>query len=293
MGNISGIYSIRNNINNKIYIGSSVNIKIRWATHKRALNSKVHHCQHLQRAWVKYGEDAFSFEIQETVPLDKLLQIEQLYLKKYWDNGINCYNVCKIAGSFLGVKHSEATKMKLRIKKQGSNNKRSKLTEFQVNEIKKLLLENNLMIKTIAIKFNIDKTVISKMISGERWAHCFNDEERKIIKNFQSQNKHDRMVGKNNYMYGRIGSLNCNYGNHASNLKMKGTGNPMSKLNHEIVKIIKLLLASKEFTQKQIANVFNVGQTTIQAISSGKRWESSGETNVAKTKFYGIKRITE
>ena len=35
----SGIYQIRNIINNKIYIGSSANIKKRWSEHKRDLKT--------------------------------------------------------------------------------------------------------------------------------------------------------------------------------------------------------------------------------------------------------------
>lgn len=58
-----GIYKIRNVTNGKFYIGSSNNIKKRFAAHRRMLRGNRHHCAHLQAAWNKYGEDCFRFEI--------------------------------------------------------------------------------------------------------------------------------------------------------------------------------------------------------------------------------------
>ena len=66
---ISGIYKIINKINGKYYVGSSVNIKDypnnRWSRHIADLNANRHHNDYLQRAWNKYGQDAFEFIIIE------------------------------------------------------------------------------------------------------------------------------------------------------------------------------------------------------------------------------------
>lgn len=56
---LSGVYEIRNTLNNKRYIGSSINIYRRWRDHKRMLNLSVHPNKHLQSAWNKYGEKHF------------------------------------------------------------------------------------------------------------------------------------------------------------------------------------------------------------------------------------------
>lgn len=75
---VSGIYKIVNKINGKFYIGSSENIKKRWARHLYDFKRNSHHNIILQRAWGKYGEPAFSFEvIEETV---NLLEREQFYI---------------------------------------------------------------------------------------------------------------------------------------------------------------------------------------------------------------------
>ena len=47
----TGIYCIENLINNKKYIGQSVDIINRWRHHKNELNSKVHFNDYLQKSW--------------------------------------------------------------------------------------------------------------------------------------------------------------------------------------------------------------------------------------------------
>lgn len=51
-----GIYYITNTINGKFYVGSSKNIKKRWARHIRDLNNNNHHNIYLQRSCNKYGD---------------------------------------------------------------------------------------------------------------------------------------------------------------------------------------------------------------------------------------------
>jgi hypothetical protein len=78
---ISGIYEIRNIVNNKVYIGCSSNIKIRWRTHKTKLRAGTHENSYLQRAFNKNGEEKFQFKIIEEVNIDdKLVNIEQKWL---------------------------------------------------------------------------------------------------------------------------------------------------------------------------------------------------------------------
>lgn len=47
------------------YIGSSISLKARWKQHRYTLNKGTHHSAALQRAWVQYGQESFSFEIIE------------------------------------------------------------------------------------------------------------------------------------------------------------------------------------------------------------------------------------
>jgi len=75
-----GIYRIRNVINNKCYYGSSKNINRRWSKHKSQLRYDRHENVVLQRAWNKYGNENFVFEVVEECDENELLIIEQKYL---------------------------------------------------------------------------------------------------------------------------------------------------------------------------------------------------------------------
>lgn len=83
-----GIYKITNNVDGKIYVGSSHNITIRWNTHQRELKFNNHDNKYMQSAWNKYGQEGFKFEIVEKVEHEEnLLDIEQR-----WLDDTQCYN---------------------------------------------------------------------------------------------------------------------------------------------------------------------------------------------------------
>jgi group I intron endonuclease len=92
--NNSGIYKIENLLNGHIYIGSAFNFYNRYRTHKSMLNNNKHDNKHLQRAYSKYGGNNFIFEVVECVnDLELLYEIEERYINKHFDNGVNCYNM--------------------------------------------------------------------------------------------------------------------------------------------------------------------------------------------------------
>jgi len=110
-----GIYKIRNKLNGKIYVGSSKELPSRWKHHVNSLKRGDHHSRHLQRAWNKYGEQWFEFEIIEYTEESTLVEREQFYFDtlKPWDHSIG-YNISPTAESCIGIKRTEATKQKLR-----------------------------------------------------------------------------------------------------------------------------------------------------------------------------------
>jgi len=104
----SGIYKITNIINNKIYIGSAINFYKRFYLHLNMLNNNKHHSKYLQKSWNKYGKENFKFEILVKCPPEYCIKLEQWFL-----NNLNTeYNICKTAGSLLGFKKSEESKLK-------------------------------------------------------------------------------------------------------------------------------------------------------------------------------------
>ena len=81
-----GIYKITNLIDNKCYVGQSVNIEYRWKEHIRTSKNKKRHNYnfHLYKSFRKYGTENFKFEILELVPnKNDLTKKEQFYYDMY------------------------------------------------------------------------------------------------------------------------------------------------------------------------------------------------------------------
>ena len=97
--NKSGIYQIRNLVDNKLYIGSANNLYRRKNNqHLYELRKNIHCNNKLQNAFNDFGEQNFIFEIIEFVEdEDKLLKIEQYWMDRF--NVVkNGYNKTPIAG---------------------------------------------------------------------------------------------------------------------------------------------------------------------------------------------------
>lgn len=100
----SGIYKITCRPNNKIYVGSAVNLDVRWKRHKSELKANKHVNPILQNAYNKYGIDKFIFEIIEIVDdTANLFKREQYYLnqlKPFGKYGFNIITYAQGGGNF-------------------------------------------------------------------------------------------------------------------------------------------------------------------------------------------------
>ncbi|MFD1957330.1 GIY-YIG nuclease family protein [Paenibacillus thailandensis] len=160
----SGIYCIKNKVNEKVYIGSSVDLVSREYEHFNKLTNGKHENKYLQRSFNKYGESSFTFEVIEYVEdLSALIQVEQKYLDIFYDNKKSCYNILPTAGSLFGYRHTEESKRKM--------------SEFQKSRI---VLE-------------VTKRRMSESHKGKRFS-----EEHKIK---LSQNKKANYIGTKNPNY--------------------------------------------------------------------------------------------
>lgn len=159
--NCSGIYKIINSINNKYYIGSSCNIKIRKRKHFELLERNSHHNIYLQRAYNKYGKDVFTVELLEHCDKKILLIIEQKYLDEII-NWKTVYNLNKIAfggGTYLlNHPNEKSIREKMSI---GNTDKHTK--PFYINNVYYKKLKNAAKVYCVDIK-----TISNKI---KNWEH--------------------------------------------------------------------------------------------------------------------------
>lgn len=124
----SGIYLIEvdrsaHGKTKKFYVGQSIYLKKRKAGHWALLRRGKHNNRLLQRAWIKYGEEAFSFSIIAEVPESGLTAAEQAALDNmrqlYGDDRVLNLNK-DIVDSRRGSTHSEEAR-RLLSEKQKAN----------------------------------------------------------------------------------------------------------------------------------------------------------------------------
>jgi group I intron endonuclease len=129
--NSSGIYIIRNILNNDFYVGSAVNFRRRFNLHISTLSRNSNPCKHLKNAIDKYNIRNFTFEIVKQVSKEDLIKEEQ----KYIDLLKPPYNISKTAGSTLGCNYGE--KFKERRREIMKNFKHTEETKKKISEAHK------------------------------------------------------------------------------------------------------------------------------------------------------------
>lgn len=128
----SGVYKITNIKNGKFYIGSSIDINTRWRRHKSDLRNENHPNLYLQRAWNKYGERYFIFEL--CLETNDLRAVEQKLLDGYFGSA-DCYNLNpNVSGGDLLTNHPYRDDIIRRISETTISNRASMSKEERVKK---------------------------------------------------------------------------------------------------------------------------------------------------------------
>lgn len=67
-----GVYQIKNTVTGKLFIGSSLDLPGKFNGNRFQLNVKSHRNPQLQADWNLYGENAFTFEVLESINPEKI-----------------------------------------------------------------------------------------------------------------------------------------------------------------------------------------------------------------------------
>jgi hypothetical protein len=100
-----GVFQIRNTMNNRVFVDSSLNIPGKINRHKFQLNAGSHQCKRLQKDWNELGEPAFEFEtLEDVLPradatynyAADVSTLEDSWLEKLEPHGDSGYNERKL-----------------------------------------------------------------------------------------------------------------------------------------------------------------------------------------------------
>jgi group I intron endonuclease len=180
------IYKVTNLINNKIYIGQTINnVKYRWSAHC----SSASKCKALSASIATYGKDSFKVETLEVIEAqDKVALIEKLnlleikYIKEYSSEAPNGYNLSP-GGDRLSFYNRVSTKGKKRGKykqrtaeelaKNAERNSKTHLKPIKCNETGQVWNS----VKECAEFFGVKPKQISRVLKGQRkhlrWKYSF------------------------------------------------------------------------------------------------------------------------
>lgn len=234
---MTGIYKITNLINNKVYIGQSIDCQRRWTEHKRSgrinpistKNTRDYnvpiHC-----AIRKYGVENFQFEIIEECERNVLDTKEQYWIEFYKSNienkGYNLTGGGQKNFSLKGEKHSQA-----------------KLSQKQVDEIYDLLQNHTeISIRQIGKIYDVVPSLISLINSGKNWR-----------------------------------KENCEYPLRPANYSLPGEKNPRAKLTAAIVKEMRQKKdsgISPKDIYEEYQKRYGIKERTLRAALYGESWKN-------------------
>ena len=147
------IYIIKNNINDKVYIGQAIDVKRRFQAHCKPSAGKID-VDLVGRAINKYGKSHFWYEILEH-NIEDYNEQEKFWIDYYDSVRPNGYNISSGGDAppiMKGVNHPEA-----------------KLTQKKLNNLIHDLATTDVSFRQLSKKYNISATCIASVNVGETY----------------------------------------------------------------------------------------------------------------------------
>lgn len=267
------IYVIKNDINDKVYVGQAINSKERFQSHCKPSAATLNN-EYIGKAIQKYGKEHFWFEILES-QIENYNEREKFWIKKFnciAPNGYNLLEDGEAAPIMRGVEHPESV-----------------LGAKQVEELTRDLRETNLSLVVLAEKYGFkSNTSVSEFNKGLTYVRDIEYPIRKecTIGKLNSQDVED-IIQLLKYTYRSFESIGKQYGVEARAISRinkgvfhkqdsvdypirtwKATSNPL-KLTYEQVTEIIFLLQTTSLSLREIGRQFGVEYRDILNIKNG------------------------
>lgn len=242
------IYVYENVINGKKYVGKTNNLKGRHSKHfsvaKRAKNGEY---MVFHKAITKYGANNFSLKI-----VDIAFNEDDAYLKEdSWISELKTkdkefgYNLCD------GGRHTNSG----RIVSQETRDKISAIHKGKIvsKETKqKISIAKTGTILSDETKLKMSLTKIGKIQT---------EETKQKIRDFQLENSSQRGKPRTSEVKEKISK------------GLQGSSNPASTINEEIVKTVRQLYSTGNYSCKNISDELNISIHVVKGIISKKTWK--------------------
>lgn len=158
------IYVIKNNINNKVYIGQTITPRIRFNAHKNAARKNSPLLIH--QAMRRYGVNNFYFEILES-QIEDYDEKEKYYIKMYNSFMPNGYNMTEGGGGLNQLSNI--------------NYYQFKFDDNLLEDVCGDLMSNEFTLSEIARKYNVNNSVIDNINLGKTYRN--NNYDYPLLKN--------------------------------------------------------------------------------------------------------------
>lgn len=261
------IYIIKNKINEKVYIGQTVNPNQRWAQYKSAVKKNPGE-QLITKAMNKYGFEVFWMEILES-GIENYDEREQYWIKKYNSITPNGYNIADGGkGSGNGI-FSPSAKIK---------------SQEVLNSIIEELIIGEKSIKQIAKEYELSPMIINEINMGHTY---FNPDLNYPLRDSKkySQDKINQITYSLKYELDKslkdiCEEYNCDYSflndiNQGKAYFREYLTYPirMGKMMYQ-KQYLPLLIKDLQETsipQKELAKKYNISIMTVSEVNTGKK----------------------
>lgn len=280
---LKDIYIIKNRINDKVYIGQSINAGERFVSHCKPSSADE---SLISKAIQKYGANNFWYEILEH-QIPNYNEREQYWIAYYNSMKPNGYNLMpggEEPPHKYGVEHPLSTFENMQIVKQ----------------IKDDLRNTNISLSKIALKYDTSKHTILRINQGlhyEEPGETYPIRKNPNMNGKLTEEQVEEIIELLKYSYRCYDDIGEQYGVQGSTIKHINEGNihkktdidyPIRKYKNsgtpnctyeQVTKIINMLL-NTDISCRQISKIIKQPLNTIYAINNGtaKRYRRDGYT---------------